>query len=297
MKSGFVSIVGKTNVGKSSIINSLVGEKIAATANRPQTTRTSIKAIVNTETAQIVFIDTPGLHKPKTKLGDVMIKTSLMSINDVDLVVLVVESTAKELDEQEKMILENIRKSKKKTILVINKMDLAKEGEYENTVNLYKKECEFISIIPTISNKKEDIDKLLKEIENNLEEGPIYYNKDEYTDQTMQQLVEEIIREKALRLLRDEVPHGILVEVNKMKKRKTLKDEPIFNIDVTIYCERESHKGIIIGKGGEMLKKINTYAREDLEKMLGTKINLQVWVKVKKDWLNNDAFIKKFKMQ
>lgn len=296
MKSGFVSIVGKTNVGKSSILNSLAGEKIAATANRPQTTRKAIKAIVNTDDAQIVFIDTPGLHKPKTKLGDTMMQTSMNSIGDVDLVVFVVEAIAKEIDEQEKMILENINKLKKKTILVINKIDLASIAECANTINLYKKEHDFISIISTTATKQEDIEVLIKEIEKNLDEGPIYYDREEYTDQTMQQLVEEIIREKALRLLRDEVPHGIFVEVEKMKKRKTLKDEPIFNVEATIYCERESHKGIIIGKNGEMLKKINTYARQDLEQMLGTKLNLQVWVKVKKDWLNNDAFVKKFKM-
>lgn len=296
MKSGFVSIVGRTNVGKSSIINSLVGEKVAATANRPQTTRKAIKAIVNTDQAQVIFIDTPGIHKPKTKLGNTMVETSIGSMNDVDLIVFVVEAISKGINDEEKKILETIKKSKKKTILVVNKMDLANMEKFVSIMEMYKKEYDFISVLPMTATDKKDINILLEEIEKNLKEGPLYYDKEEYTDQTMQQLVEEIIREKALRLLRDEVPHGILVEVEKMKKRRTLKNEPIFNVEATIYCARESHKGIIIGKDGEMLKKISTYARQELEQMLGTKLNLKVWVKVKNDWLNNDSFVRKFKM-
>lgn len=296
MKSGFVSIVGKTNVGKSSIINSLVGEKVAATANRPQTTRKAIKAIVNRPDSQIIFIDTPGIHKPKNKLGNTMLETSFTSIKDVDLIVFVVEAFSKEINEEEKLILEKIKQAKKKTILVLNKMDLASIAQVTKSMELYKSQYDFITIVPMTATNQKDIEGLLDEIEDNLSEGPLYYDTEEYTDQTMQQLVEEIIREKALKLLRDEVPHGILVEVEKMKRRKTIKGEPIFNVEATIYCSRESHKAIIIGKNGEMLKKISTYAREDLEKMLNTKLNLKVWVKVKEDWMNKDFIVNKFKM-
>ncbi len=296
MKSGFVSIIGKTNVGKSSIINSLVGEKIAATANRPQTTRKAIKAIVNRPDSQIIFIDTPGIHKPQSKLGTTMIETSFTSIQDVDLIVFVVEAFSNEINEEERLILEKIKQAKKKTILVINKMDLASIAQVAKCMALYKSQYDFITIVPMVASNKKEVEMLLDEIEENLSEGPLYYDTEEYTDQTMQQLVEEMIREKALKLLRDEVPHGILVEVEKMKRRKTMNGEPIFNVDATIYCIRESHKGIIIGKAGEMLKKISTYAREDLEKMLNTKINLKVWVKVKEDWMNKDTFVNKFKM-
>ena len=276
MKSGFVSIVGKTNVGKSSIINSLVGEKVAATANRPQTTRKAIKAIVNRPDSQIIFIDTPGIHKPKNKLGNTMLETSFTSIKDVDLIVFVVEAFSKEINEEEKLILEKIKQAKKKTILVLNKMDLASIAKVAKSMELYKSQYDFITIVPMTAKNKKDIEGLLDEIEDNLAEGPLYYDTAEYTDETMQQWGEEIIREKALKLLRDEVPHGILVEVEKMKRRKTIKGEPIFNVEATIYCSRESHKAIIIGKNGEMLKKISTYAREDLEKMLNTKLNLKV---------------------
>ena len=296
MKSGFVSIVGKTNVGKSSIINSLVGEKVAATANRPQTTRKAIKAIVNRPDSQIIFIDTPGIHKPKNKLGNTMLETSFTSIKDVDLIVFVVEAFSKEINEEEKLILEKIKQAKKKTILVLKKMDLASIEQVEKSMEMYKSQYDFITIVPMTATNQKDIEGLLDEIEDNLSEGPLYYDTEEYTDQTMQQLVEEIIREKALKLLRDEVPHGILVEVEKMKRRKTIKGEPIFNVEATIYCSRESHKAIIIGKNGEMLKKISTYAREDLEKMLNTKLNLKVWVKVKEDWMNKDFIVNKFKM-
>ena len=192
--------------------------------------------------------------------------------------------------------MEKIKQAKKKTILVLNKMDLASIAQVAKSMELYKSQYDFITIVPMTATNQKDIEGLLDEIEDNLSEGPLYYDTEEYTDQTMQQLVEEIIREKALKLLRDEVPHGILVEVEKMKRRKTIKGEPIFNVEATIYCSRESHKAIIIGKNGEMLKKISTYAREDLEKMLNTKLYLKVWVKVKEDWMNKDSIVNKFKM-
>lgn len=296
MKSGFVSILGRTNVGKSSIINSLVGEKVAAIANKPQTTRTVIRAIVNRPNSQIIFIDTPGIHKPKSKLGNVMVANAFEVSKDVDVVVFVVEATSDDIGKGDKLILEKIKQAKKKTILVINKVDLVDKAKVAKLIDLYKDEYDFASIIPVSTVKNINLDTILDEIEKNLNEGPAYYDIEEYTDQTTRQLVEETIREKALKLLDDEVPHGILVQVEKMKRRKTMENEPIYNIEATIYCLRDSHKGIIIGKNGSMLKRIGTYARQDLEKMLDIKINLKLWVKVREDWVNSDKFIKPFRL-
>ena len=296
-KSGFVSIVGRTNVGKSSIINSLVKEKVAAIANKPQTTRTAIRAIVNRENSQIIFIDTPGIHKPKTKLGDTMIETAFGVVSDVDIVLFVIDATSNSIGKGDRIILDKIKEAKSKTILVLNKIDLASKEDVAKLIDLYKDEYNFEAVIPVSVVKKINLEAIIEEIEKNLKPGPAYYDMEEYTDQTMRQLVEETIREKALRLLDDEVPHGIYVETEKMKERTTKSGELIYDVEATIYCVRESHKGIIIGKGGNMLKKIATYAREDLEKMLDTKINLKVWVKVKEDWLNNDNLVKKFKPQ
>lgn len=296
-KSGFVSIVGRTNVGKSSIINSLVKEKVAAIANKPQTTRTAIRAIVNRDNLQIIFIDTPGIHKPKTKLGDTMIETAFGVVSDVDVVLFVIDATSESIGKGDSIILEKIKEAKSKAILIINKIDLVSKEALAELIDLYKNEYDFEAIIPVSVVKKINLETIIEEIEKKLKPGPAYYDVDEYTDQTMRQLVEETIREKALRLLDDEVPHGIYVETEKMKERTTKSGEPIYDVDATIYCIRESHKGIIIGKGGAMLKRIASYAREDLEKMLGVKINLKVWVKVKEDWLNNDNLVKKFKPQ
>ena len=295
-KSGFVSILGRTNVGKSSIINSLVGEKVAAIANKPQTTRTIIRAIVNRPNSQIIFIDTPGIHKPKSKLGDVMVENAFDVSKDADVILFVVEATSQEIGKGDKLILEKIKEAKKKTILIINKVDLVDKAKVAELIDLYKLEYNFESIIPVSTVKNINLDIILDEIEKNLKEGPAYYDREEYTDQTTRQLVEETIREKALKLLNDEVPHGIFVEVEKMKKRKTMENEPFYNVEATIYCLRESHKGIIIGKNGNMLKRIGTYAREDLEKMLGIKINLKLWVKVREDWINDSQFLKPFKL-
>ena len=296
MKSGFVSILGRTNVGKSSIINSLVGEKVAAVANKTQTTRTIIRAIINRPNYQIIFIDTPGIHKPKSKLGDIMVENAFGISKDVDVIVFVIEATSNEIGKGDKLILEKIKEANKKTILVINKIDLVDKAKIAKIIELYKNEYDFSSIVPVSTVKNTNLEVILDEIEKNLKEGPAYYDIEEYTDQTTRQLVEETIREKGLKFLNDEVPHGILVEVEKMKKRKTMDNEPIYNIEATIYCLRESHKGIIIGKNGSMLKKIGTYTREDLEKMLGIKINLKLWVKVREDWINQDKFIKDFRL-
>ena len=296
-KSGFVSMLGRTNVGKSSIINALVGEKVAAVANKTQTTRTAIRAIVNRPNLQVIFVDTPGIHKPKSKLGDVMVETAFGSSTDVDIILFVVDAASTEIGKGDRIILDKIIASGKKCILVINKIDLVKKDQLAKIIDLYSKEYNFISVVPVSVVKNTNLDVLLDEIAKNLKPGPAYYNVDEYTDQTLRQLAEETIREKALKLLNDEVPHGIYVEVSKMKYRKTLEKENIYDISATIYCLRNSHKGIIIGKNGEMLKKIGTYARQDLEKMLDVKVNLQLWVKVKEDWLNDANFVKKFKLQ
>lgn len=294
-KSGFVAIVGRTNVGKSSILNEIVGQKIAVVVNKPQTTRTAIKAIVNRENSQIIFTDTPGIHKPKSKLGDTMNDTAWSSIPDADVVLFVVEATSEEIGKGDQMILDKIKEAKANTILVINKIDLVSKEQIFKLIETYKDEYHFKAIIPISALKKCDVEVILEEIEKNLKEGPAYYNIEEYTDQTLRDLASETIREKALKLLRDEVPHGIFVEIEKMKKGKTRENKPIFNIEATIYCLRDSHKGIIIGKNGSVLKKIGTYAREDLEEIMGEQVNLKLWVKVKEDWINNEKFIKQFK--
>ena len=296
-KSGFVAMLGRTNVGKSTLVNLLVGEKVAATANKVQTTRTAIKGIVNRENSQIIFIDTPGIHKPKTKLNETMIETSFGVINEIDLILFVIEATSKDIGRGDMRILEKIKESHKKTILIINKIDLVKREELLNLIDLYKNEYDFEAVIPisSLQNKYRDI--ILDEIEKNLKPGPAYYDKEEYTDQTLRQLAEETIREKALKFLQDEVPHGIYVEVDKMKFRKNQKGEDLYDIEATIYCLRNSHKGIIIGKDGSMLKRIGQAARIDMEENFGTKVNLKTWVKVKEDWQDDTSIVKKFKLQ
>lgn len=296
-KSGFVSMMGRTNVGKSSIMNALVNEKVAAIANKPQTTRNAIRAIVNRPNSQIIFIDTPGIHKPKSKLGNTMVETAFGVANDVDVILFVIDATSTSIGKGDRIILDKIKESKKKTILIINKIDLVKREDIAKLIESYKDEYNFEAVIPVSVVKQTNLDAILDEIEKHLKVGPAYYDIEEYTDQTMRQLVEETIREKALRLLNDEVPHGIYVETEKMKERTTKTGEPIYDVEATIYCLKKSHKGIIIGKDGNMLKRIASYARTDLEKMLDIKINLKVWVKVKEDWLNNDTLVKKFKLQ
>lgn len=294
-KSGFVSIIGRTNVGKSTLLNSLVGEKVAIMANKTQTTRTAIRAIVNRKNSQIIFIDTPGIHKPKTKLGDTMIETAFGTISEVDVILFMIEATSKEIGRGDTRILEKLKETNKKVILIINKIDLVRKEDIAKLIELYSKEYNFEAIIPISALKNKEIETILEEIEKLLKEGPVYYDIDEYTDQTSRQLVEEVIREKALKLLDDEVPHGLYVQVEKMKESRTKNKEKIYNIEATIYCLRDSHKGIIIGKNGQMLKKIGTYARQDLERMLGRKINLKTWVKVKKNWQDEDSIVKNFK--
>lgn len=296
-KSGFVTLIGRTNVGKSTLINLLVGEKVAAIANKVQTTRTAIRGIVNRENSQIIFTDTPGIHKPKHKLNETMVETSFATIPDADIVLFLIEATSEDIGKGDRIILEKIKESKRKTILIINKIDLVKRETLLKLIEIYSKEYNFEAVIPisAINSKYREI--ILDEIEKNLQEGPAYYDTEEYTDQTLRQLAEETIREKALKLLQDEVPHGIFVQATKMKMRKTKEMEKIYDIEATIFCLRNSHKGIIIGKSGTMLKKIGTYAREDLEKILDTKVNLKLWVKVKEGWIDDESIVKKFKAE
>ena len=296
-KSGFVAIVGRTNVVKSSILNELVGQKVAVVVNKPQTTRTAIKAIVNRENSQIVFIDTPGIHKPKSKLGNTMNDTAWSSIPDADVTLFVVEATSNGIGKGDQMILDKIKEQKAQTILIINKIDLVTKEQIFKLIEAFKDEYHFKAIIPISALKKPDVEIILEEIEKNLKPGPAYYDEEEYTDQTMRDLAAETKKKKALKLLQDEVPHGLFVEIEKMKKGKTRENKPIFNIEATIYCLKDSHKGIIIGKNGAMLKKIGTYARQDLEKILEEQVNLKIWVKVKEDWINNEKFVKKFQKQ
>ena len=296
-KSGFVTLIGRTNVGKSTLLNLLVGEKVAAIANKVQTTRTAIRGIVNRENSQIVFIDTPGIHKPKTKLNETMVETSFASIPDSDVVLFLIEATSNEIGKGDSRILEKIKEAKRKTILIINKIDLVKREKLLELIDLYSKEYNFEAVIPISATNSKYRDIILDEIEKNLKPGPAYYDVEEYTDQTLRQLAEETIRDKALKLLQDEVPHGIYVEVEKMKQRKNKQGEDIYDIEATIYCLRNSHKGIIIGKNGEMLKQIGRLARIDMEQNFGVKINLKTWVKVKEDWQENDTIVSKFKLK
>ena len=296
-KSGFVTIIGRTNVGKSTLINLLVGEKVAAIANKVQTTRTAIKGIVNKENSQIIFTDTPGIHKPKHKLNETMVETSFATIPDSDLVLFLIEATSEDIGKGDRIILDKIKESKRKTILIINKIDLVKREKLLNLIDIYNKEYDFTAVIPISAYQEKYKNIILDEIENNLKPGPAYYDIEEYTDQTLRQLAEETIREKALKLLQDEVPHGIYVEVEKMNLRQNKQGEDIYDIEATIYCLRESHKGIIIGKNGEMLKRIGRAARIDMEQNFGLKVNLKTWVKVKEDWQDDSTIVKKFKLQ
>lgn len=296
-KSGFVSFVGRTNVGKSTLLNNLIKEKVAITANKPQTTRTAIRAILNTDEYQIIITDTPGIHKPKTKLSETMINTAFTSLEDVDVVVFLIEATSDEIGRGDSKIIEKLKQTNKKCILAINKIDLINKENLLNLMKIYSEAYDFKAIVPISATSGKGTDELLDEIVKLLPNGPRYYNEDEYTDQTTRQMIEETIREKALKFLNDEVPHGIYVEVEKFKTGKTMKNEKIFNIDAVIYTTKESHKGIIIGKGGNLLKKISTYSRYDIEKMLGQKVNLKIWVKVRTGWQENDSIVKKFKLQ
>ena len=287
-KSGFVTLIGRPNVGKSTLMNSLIGQKIAITSNKPQTTRNRIQTVYTSEEGQIVFVDTPGIHKAKNKLGDYMVNVAEHTLREVDVVLWLVEPT-NFIGAGEKHIIEQLSKVNTPVILVINKIDTVKKEELLGFIDTYRKEMDFDEIVPVSALKKENTDELIKCIMKYLPYGPAFYDEDTITDQPQRQIVAEMIREKALRCLDEEIPHGIAVTIEKMKWRKDIVD-----IEATIICERESHKGIIIGKQGSMLKKIGMNARKDIENMLESKVNLQLWVKVKKDWRDSDFLLKNF---
>ena len=293
-KSAFVAIVGKPNVGKSSLLNRLLGEKIAIVSAKPQTTRSKIMGVMNAGESgetQLVFTDTPGMHKPKNKLGDYMVKTIVDSIGDVDLCLMVVEESGK-LHEAELELIEKFKKLDMPVVLAINKIDrLSDKTKLLERISQFAGLYDFAGIIPISAQEGEGVEQLIEKLCEMAEEGPHFFDDDTLTDQPERVIAAEIIREKMLRLLSDEVPHGTAVEIEKMRERP---DGGIMDIEATVYCEKESHKGIIIGKGGAMLKKIGSYAREDLEKFLEIKINLKLWVKVTPDWRNKAGGLKRF---
>ncbi|MCI8805722.1 MAG: GTPase Era [Clostridiales bacterium] len=289
-RSGFVSLIGRPNVGKSTLMNCLIGEKIAITSNKPQTTRNKIRSILTTDNFQVIFIDTPGIHTPKSKLGSFMVKSAETSLNEIDIILYLIEPFEKIKDSDLKII-EKLQKVKSNIFLIINKIDTVPKEDILKVIDSYRSKYNFNEIIPISAIKNINMEELLKNIEKYLPEGPRYFPKDMITDQPERQIVSEIIREKALFLLQEEIPHGIAVEITGMKNRK---DKEIVDVDATIYCERDSHKGIIIGKQGSMLKRIGSKARYDIERLLGSPINLQIWVKVKKDWRDSDFLLKNF---
>lgn len=287
-KSGFVTLIGRPNVGKSTLMNKLIGQKIAITSSKPQTTRNRIQTVLTLDEGQIVFLDTPGIHKAKNKLGDYMVNVAENTISGVDVILWLVEPTTY-IGAGEQHIIEQLKKTKIPVILVINKTDTVKNEEILKFIDTYRKEMDFQEIVPVSALKGDNTDELVKCILKYLPYGPAFYDEDTVTDQPMRQIVAELIREKALRLLSDEIPHGIAVSIESMKERKNICD-----IEATIVCEKDSHKGIIIGKGGQMLKKIGSQARVEIEDMLEMKVNLQLWVKVKKDWRDSDFLLKNY---
>lgn len=292
-KSGFVTLIGRPNVGKSTLMNYLIGQKIAITSNKPQTTRNKIQTVLTDERGQIVFVDTPGIHKAKNKLGEYMVGAAEKTIGEVDVICWLVEPTTY-IGAGEQHIIEKLKKVKAPIILVINKVDTIKKEEILPVIEKYRKEIDFAEIIPVSARNGNNTDDLVDAIFHHLPFGPMYYDEDTITDQPMRQIVSELIREKALHALNEEIPHGIAVVIDSMKERSKGGGKNIMDIQATIICERDSHKGIIIGKGGEMLKKIGTNARFEIEKQLDMKANLQLWVKVKKEWRDSDILIKNF---
>lgn len=289
-KSGFVTLIGRPNVGKSTLMNRVIGQKIAITSNKPQTTRNRIQTIYTCEQGQIIFLDTPGIHKAKNKLGEYMVSVAERTLNEVDVILWLVEPSTF-IGAGERHIIEQLKKVSTPVILVINKIDTVKKEEILEFIAAYNEVYEFAEIVPVSALKGENADHLIDTVFGYLHEGPMFYDEDTITDQPERQIVAELIREKALRLLSDEIPHGIAVSIEKMKERKK---GNIMDIEATIICERESHKGIIIGKKGAMLKKIGTDARREIENLLDMKVNLQVWVKVKKDWRDSDFLLKNY---
>lgn len=287
-KSGFVTLIGRPNVGKSTLMNCLIGQKIAITSNKPQTTRNKIQTVYTSDEGQIVFVDTPGIHKAKNKLGSYMVNVAMKTLNDVDVVLWLVEPS-NFIGAGERHIIEQLEKTKTPVILVINKIDAVKKEAVPEAIDTYRKVYEFAEIVPVSATRSENTQILVECIMKYLPYGDAFYDEDTITDQPERQIVAELIREKALHNLEDEIPHGIAVAIDSMKYRKKIVD-----IEATIFCERDSHKGIIIGKGGTMLKKIGSTARYEIERLLESKVNLQLWVKVKEDWRDSDFLLKNF---
>lgn len=287
-RSGFVTIIGRPNVGKSTLLNNVIGEKLSIISNRPQTTRNTIQAIYNKPECQIVFLDTPGMHKPRHKLGEYMVKVANNTLSEVDLILLLINPDDK-VGIGDKYIIEQIKNINTKIILVINKIDMASKKTVLETIDLYSKELDFDEVVPISARTGENTDKLLELIISKLPYGPKYFPDEMITDQPEKFIVSEIIREKILYNLKDEIPHGTAVDIMSMKEDK---EKNTINISVTIYCEKDSHKAIIIGKGGLMLKKIGQQARFDIEKLLGNHVYLELWVKVKKDWRDSVSILK-----
>ncbi len=287
-RSGFVTLIGRPNVGKSTLMNRLIGQKIAITSDKPQTTRNRIQTVYTSDEGQIVFVDTPGIHKAKNKLGNYMVHVAERTLSEVDVILWLVEPS-NFIGAGEQHIIEQLKKVRTPVILVINQVDTVKREALLPYIDTYRKRMEFQEIVPVSALKGENTDTLLSCIMKYLPYGPAFYDEDTVTDQPMRQIVAELIREKALRLLEEEIPHGIAVSIEQMQYRKNICD-----IEATIVCERESHKGIIIGKGGSMLKKIGSTARPDIEDLLEQQVNLQLWVKVKKDWRDSDFLMKNF---
>ncbi len=290
VKSGFVTLIGRPNVGKSTLMNKIIGQKIAITSNKPQTTRNRIQTVLTDERGQIVFVDTPGIHKAKNKLGEYMVGAAVKTLSEVDVICWLVEPSTF-IGAGEQSIIERLKSVNVPVILVINKMDTVKKEEVLPVIEKYSRELKFAEIVPLSARNGDNVDDLVDTIFKYLPYGPMFYDEDTVTDQPMRQIVAELIREKALHALNEEIPHGIAVAVDSMKLRGNKK---IYDIDATIICERDSHKGIIIGKGGEMLKKIGTNARYEIEKQLDCRVNLKLWVKVKKEWRDSDILLKNF---
>lgn len=289
-KSGFVTLVGRPNVGKSTLMNHLIGQKIAITSHKPQTTRNRIRTVYTDERGQIIFLDTPGIHKAKNKLGEYMVNVAEHTLKEVDLILWLVEPTTF-IGAGERHIAQELSQSKIPVLLVINKIDQVKKQEEILTfIAAYKDLCPFAEIVPLSALKDQNTDLLLELIFKYLPEGPQFYDEDTVTDQPMRQIAAELIREKALRLLDDEIPHGIAVVIDRMKER----ENGMMDIEASIICEREPHKGIIIGKGGGMLKRIGTEARREIEQMMETRVNLQLWVKVRKEWRDSELYMKNY---
>lgn len=289
-KSGFVALVGRTNVGKSTLLNTLIQEKISITSNKPQTTRNTIQGILTDEEYQIIFIDTPGIHKPKSKLSEYMIESVKRTLGEVDVILYMIEPKIV-VGPGDQYIIEYLKDTKTPIILVVNKIDEVPYQNVDETIKIFKSYCNFKDIIPISALKNQNVDLLRHAVVNLLPEGPKYYFDDYITDQPEKVIVSEIIREKMLNLLEDEVPHGVFVEVNSMRERE---DKNILDIEAIIYCEKESHKAIIIGKNGQMLKKIGQNARIELEDLFGQKIYLDLWIKVKKGWRDNTSILRSF---